>query len=166
MFDYQRYKILLQQRDWAAIYQLLDDAREKAVAPDDVSCEVAFRVSTLREQRRYSDALDLLRDRGHLYTSQASATHDMARILLQLGRWRDALDVMSRSPYETEMTSCPIQATDAKFFHAVLLAKAGDASAIDLLRDIPDDYMQVTVNGDDLITKSNVVAWLDAGYRS
>ena len=63
------------------------------------------------------------------------------------------------------MTAFPIQATDAKFFHAVLLAMAGDASARGLLKGIPGDYMQVTANGDDLVTKSDVVAWLDAGDR-
>ena len=160
MFDFHRYQALSKQEDWAAVHALLDEARENAVTPDEISSEVAFRVSTLEKQGHNAEALDLLREKGHLFTSQSHATQATARVLLKLGRERDALSVMSGSPYEEEMISCPIRAMDAKFFHAVLLAKAGDPSARECLEGIPDDYIQVTVDGDDLITKSEVVTLL------
>lgn len=161
MMELQRYWALLAEQNWAAVYALLDEMRANAATPDEMASEVAFRVSTLEKQGRNHDALDLLRDRGHLFLSQSHATQTTARVLMKLGRERDALQVMSGSPYEAEMSSCPMRAMDAKFFHAVLLAKLGDPSAKQCLEGIPDDYIQVTVDGDDLITKSDVVALID-----
>ena len=159
MINYDQYKTLAGQEDWQAVHALLDDARENAVTPHDISDEVFMRVATLKWQERYSEALDLLRERGHLYGSDSLAKHDMARVLVKLSRERDALDVMSGSPYEAEMTSFYGLAMDAKFFHVALLAKVGDPSARDRLTEIPEDYSTVTMDGD-LLTKADVVASL------
>ena len=163
MMSFDQYRALVRQEDWTGVHALLDDARENAVTPDDVAREVHLRVATLRRQERYSEALDLLRERGHLYRSQALARHDMCRVLVKLGRERDALDVMSGLPYEAEMTSFPGLAMDAKFFHVAPLAKVGDPSARDRLLEIPDDYFTVTIDGD-LLSKSDVIATLGEQY--
>lgn len=159
MINFDRYRALMDQEDWTAVHSLLDDARKNAITPDDISEEVYLRVSTLKSQERYGEALDHLQNRGHLYTSQSLAKHDMCRVLVKLSRERDALEIMSGSPYEAEMSSFPILALDAKFFHVALLAKVGDPLAKDRLREIPDDYFTVTMDGD-LLSKSDVIASL------
>ena len=68
---------------------------------------------------------------------------------------------MSKSPYEAEMAAHPMWAMDAKFFHVVMLAKAGNPSARDRLTEIPDGYIQITVDRENLITKEDVIALLD-----
>ena len=159
MIDRNQYLALARQEDWPAVHTLLDNGRENAVTSDDLSQETYLRVDALKRQASYGEAIDLLRERGHLYNSQSLAQHDLARVLIKLGREKEALVVMNGGGYEAEMTSFPILAMDAKFFHVTLLAKSGDPSARDRLDEIPDDYLHVTADGD-LVTKSDVMSLL------
>lgn len=160
MMDFKRYMALSKQKDWAAVHALLDDVRENAATPGEIASEIYFRVSTLEDQGLLSEALDLLQEKRHLYKSEAYATHVMARLLIRLGREQDASDIMSGSPYEAEMALHPMWAMDAKFFHIVMLAKAGDPSVRDRLNEIPDGYIQITIDRDHLITKEDLIASL------
>ena len=162
MIDFDRYATLSNREDWEAVHALLDDARAKAATADDRSREIYLRVAALKRQHRYGEALDLLRSGGHLYNSQSLAQHDTAHVLLKLGCEQDALNVLSKAPYETEMTSFPLLAMDAKFFHLLLLAKGGDSSVKARLGEIPDDYLHVTMDGD-LVRKSDIIALQDDG---
>ena len=160
MIDFDRYAALSNREDWDAVHTLLDDARAKAVTAADRSSETYLHVAALKRQQRYGEALDLLRSEGHFYNSQSLAQHDTAHVLHKLGREQDALDVLSKAPYETEMTSFPLLAMDAKFFHLFLLAKAGDSSVKARLGEFPDDYLHVTMDGN-LVRKSDIIAQLD-----
>lgn len=159
MIDRKKYLALSKQEDWTAVHALLDGERENAVTPEDISQETYFRVDALKRQGRYSEALQILGEKGHLYNSQSLAQHDQARVLLKLGLVQEALNVMNGAAYEVEMASNPILAMDAKFFHVTLLAASGDPSARDRLNEIPDDYLHVTADGD-LVTKSDVMSSL------
>ena len=159
MIDTDRFKYLADRRDWPQLYAMLDDACSKATSRDDVRSEAHWRVAALERQQRYSEALDLLRSNANIYNSQSYVQHQSARLLLRLGHEKEALDALSKAPFDSEMKSFYGLAIDAKFLYVYLLAKHGDRSAEMRLPEIPDDYQYVTKNGE-FIAKSDIVAVL------
>ncbi len=159
MIDTESFKDLANRKDWASLTAMLDDARRTAVSRDDVRSELHWRVAALERQQRYGEALDFLRSNANIYNSQSYVQHQSARLLLLLGRDKEALNELSKAPFDTEMTSHYGLAIDAKFFYFYLLAKNGDTSVEARLSEIPDDYQYVTKNGQ-FITKPDITAML------
>ena len=159
MIDTESFRDLAARKDWASLYAMLDDARGTAVSRDDVRSELHWRVAALEQQQRYGEALDPLRSNANIYDSQSYVQHQSARLLLRLGRDKEALSELSKAPFDAEMTSHYSLAVDAKFFYFYLLAKNGDASVETRLPEIPDDYQYITKNGQ-FITKPDILALL------
>ncbi len=161
MIDTEKFRDLANGKDWTSLYAMLDDARSTAVSRDDVRSEVHWRIAALERQQRYGEALDLLRSNTAIYNSQSYVRHQSARLLLQLGRDKDALDELSKAPFEAEMTSYYGLAMDAKFCYFYLLAKHSDPLLKARLSEIPEDYQYITKNGE-FITKPDIAALLKA----
>ena len=161
MIDTEKLRDFANRKDWTSLYAMLDDARGAAVSRDDVRSEVHWRIAALEGQQRFSEALDLLRRNATIYNSQSYVQHQSARLLLQLGRDQDALDELSKAPFEAEMMSHYGLAIDAKFFYVYLLARHGDPSAKAIIPSISDDYQYITKNGE-FITKPDIVALMKA----
>ena len=161
MIDHATFKDLARREDWEALYAMLDHERDSAVTADDMRSEVHWRTTALEWQKRYQEALDLLRDKAHVFNSKCCLQQGLAEILLKLGRNQEALAELSRAPFETEMASFYGLAMDAKFLYFYLLAKQGDTSVRDRLSEIPDGYRHITADGDFLM-KTDVGVMLDA----
>lgn len=159
MIDFEKFKVLVQHEDWESVYAMLDEARDNAASTDDVRDEIHWRSFALEGQRRYEEAIDLLRKNADVFNSQSSVQHELACLLLKLGRDQEALDELSKAPFEAEMKSFYGLAIDAKFFYLYLLAKTGDQSVRGRLSEIPDDYRHITMDGK-FLTKPDIVAAL------
>ena len=160
MIDSKKFEDFARSEEWEALYAMLDDARDNAATADDIGSELHWRIAALKRQERYQDALDLLREKARAYNSQSLAQHQFARVLLKLGRDQEAVDELSKAPFEAEMTSFYGLATDAKFLYLYLLAKQGDPSVRERLNEIPDDYEYVTTDVE-FLTKADIVALLE-----
>lgn len=159
MIDFDKFNELARREDWHALHAMLDDARARAITADDVRREVYWRVAALRQQGHYQEAFDLLREKEHTSNSKCRMHHGLARLLLKLGRDQEAIDELSKAPFEAEMTSFYGLATDAKFLYLYLLAKQGDSSVRGRLNEIPGDYEYVTTDVE-FLTKADIVALL------
>jgi tetratricopeptide (TPR) repeat protein len=160
MADITQLQQLMKSEDWATVYTMLDEARSRAVTREDFSREVYWRVVALNRQLRYKEALELLRENANLFNSQSLVQHELACILIKLGRDLEALDELSKAPIEEEMDSFYGLAIDAKFFYFYLLAKSGDTSVKNRLDEIPDDYRHITMDGK-FLTKPDIAALLN-----
>lgn len=160
MADVTQLQAFMKNGDWTAAYALLDDARNGAVTSEDRRREVYWRATAFELQRRYDEALDLLRKNANLFNSQSLVQLELARILVKLGRDQEALDELGIAPIEEEMEKFYGLAIDAKFFYFYLLAKSGDRSVQDRLSEIPDDYRHIAIGGK-FLTKPDIVAELN-----
>ena len=159
MIDFNKFQRLVRSEDWASVYAVLDDARNNAVNDDEIKDETYWRAVALRRELRYDEALELLRNNANLFNSQSLVHHELACILIELGRDREALDELKKAPIEEEMENYYGLAIDAKFFYFYLLAKSGDPSVKDRLAEIPDDYRHITMGGT-FLTKADIASFL------
>jgi hypothetical protein len=157
--DIMQLQALMRSRDWVSVYAILDDARTRAITTEDIVREIHWRATALKGEQRYSEALDLLRKNAGLFNSQSLVRHEMARILVKIGRDQDAIDELKRTPIEEEMEDFYGLAIDAKFFYLYLLAKGGDPSVKDRLSEIPDDYRYIAIGGT-FLTKPDIISLL------
>ena len=148
-----------QSQNWAAVYHMLDHARDNAVLDEDIRSEVGWRIFALKQQQRYDEALDLLLEKAHVFNCRSYAQHQFARLFVLLHRDREAVDALSAAPFDDEMSAFYGLAIDAKFFYFYLLAKSGDPSVKRRLSEIPDDYEYIMADGK-LVSKRDIVALL------
>lgn len=149
----------MRKQDWNSAHALLDEVRDNATTKDEMKDEVYWRARALGRAHRYDEALELLRNSASLFNSQCLVHQQRARMLLKLGRDREALDELREAPIEEEMADHYGLAIDAKFFYLYLLAKSGDPSVRVRLSEIPDDYRHITMDGK-LLTKADIAAFL------
>jgi len=160
MIDIDRLQGLMRKDDWSSVYTMLDAARQQAVTDDEIKREVYWRMVALENQHRYEEAIAFLQSNSRHFNSQCLVHQNLACFLLKLGRNKDALDELSKAPFEEEMEDFYGLAIDAKFFYFYLLAKSGDKSVSNRLPEIPDDYRHITMDGK-FLTKSDIVALLN-----
>jgi tetratricopeptide (TPR) repeat protein len=160
MIDIDRLQGLMRKDDWSSVYTMLDAARQQAVTDDEIKREVYWRMVALENQRHYEEAIDFLQSNSRHFNSQCLVHQNLASFLLKLGRNKDALDELSKAPFEEEMEDFYGSAIDAKFLYFYLLAKSGDRSIKDRLSEIPDDYRHITMDGK-FLTKPDIVAVLE-----
>lgn len=153
MIDTDRFEELVKQQNWTSLYAMLDEARSKAVSREDVRSEVHWRIAALKRQKRYEEALSLLRNNASVYDSQSLVRHRSSQLLVQLGREREALEEISKAPFEAELTSHYGLALDAKFYCFLLKARAGDASIASRLSEFPQNFEYVEPTGRFLTVK-------------
>lgn len=157
--DITKLQSLMRSNDWASVYAMLDDARNRAVSSEDIRREAYWRVAALRGEQRYEEALQLLRKSAGLFNSQCLVHLDLAYILIKLGRDKEALHELSSAPIEEEMEEYYGLAIDTKFLYFYLLAKSGNSSVKDRLAEIPDDYRHITMGGK-FLTKADIASFL------
>lgn len=150
---------LMRNKDWDAVYAMLDDARDKAVTTEDIGSEVYWRVNALAGEQRYDEALQLLQKKASLFNCQCLVHKQRAQMLMKLGRDQEALDELRKAPIDAEMEDYYGLAIDTKFFYLYLLAKRGDASVKGRLAEIPDDYRHITMDGK-FLTKADIASFL------
>ena len=159
MIDFDQFRDFVCSGNWSAVHAMLDDARDRAVTDDDIKDEAYWRVVALTRETRYNEALDFLTKNSDRFDCRSWLYHESARILIKLGRDREALDELRKAPIEEEMEDYYGLAIDAKFFYLYLLAKSGDPSVKDRLSEIPDDYRHITMGGT-FLTKADIASFL------
>ena len=157
--DITKLQAFMRNGNWGSVYDILDDARKRAISPEDVKREVYWRAMALEGQQRYEEALELLQKNTNLFNCQSLVYHELACILVKLGLNQDALTEIEKAPIEEEMESFYGLAIDAKFFYFYLLAKSGDTSIKERLSEIPDDYHYIAMGGT-FLTKADIVSLL------
>jgi tetratricopeptide (TPR) repeat protein len=160
MADIEKLQVFLRNKDWAGAHGMLDDARNRAVTRNEKSRAMHWRVATLEREKRYEDALELLRRNADLFNSQCRVHLERALCFEKLGRKEEALAELAAAPIESEMESFYAFAIDAKFLYFYLLAESGDASVAKRLGEIPDDYRHITIDGK-FLTKPDIVSLLN-----
>lgn len=158
--DVEKLRVLLRNKNWVAAHDMLDSAKDRAVTREDRNSAIHWRVVTLEREKRYEDALELLRRNASLFNSRCHVQLECALCLEKLGRDQEALAELAAAPVEEEMQSFYAFAIDAKFLYFYLLAKSGEASVAHRLDEIPDDYRHITMDGK-FLTKPDIVALLN-----
>ena len=160
MINPDQLRILLREENWTAVDALLDNARDQALTNDDLEDAAYWRVVALIRARRYSEALDFLRKHAGWFNCQSWVHHKCARILIELGLEKDALEELRKAPIEAEMEAFYGLAIDAKFTYLFLLARFGDPSVKERFSEIPDDYQQIAIDGT-FLTKADIISLLN-----
>jgi hypothetical protein len=158
--DIRNIQKLIREKAWSSVYSRLAEARNDATTRDDKVNEVYWRSVALIRQRRYGEAVELLRDEGSLFYCQCLPRKIIAEVLDKTGDDQGALRELSAAPIEQELEEFYGIAIDTKFLYFYLQAKIGDHSILNRLAEIPDDYRHITMGGK-FQTKSDIVALLN-----
>ena len=142
MLDEKSAYRLLQASATDQLHRKLD-AMQPGETPEDRFQIAHWRAAAFARERRFPEALDLLRRTRSDFPCRTVAHDEAARILEHLGRRGEAIEELRAAPFDEEAECFPELVKDAKFVLLYLLCRAGIKSVSPSLDEFDDEYRSV-----------------------
>jgi hypothetical protein len=136
---------LIRGEDWKAAHAMLDE--EEFADPGEATV-AHWRSVVLRDEGRYQEALEYLKDNQDRFNCQSGVAHKRAWIFHLIGNDTSALSEIALAPFDAEIEDFYGLVMEAKFFRLYLMILTGLPISAEQLAEIPDDYISLFPTGE------------------